>query len=150
MANRLRDKISSFFGIKRIKPKTPLTDMLDKGKIITLTRQLDSRNPRERENAEKALAVNRIQAKPYLQDLISKPGTDFNANVSAIRILGMLNGPGVIPGPGAGPSPPEPPRGLVVDHKFVAEMEEKLRRTTDPALRKEIVRILEKMKTRPI
>lgn len=150
MTTTFRDKVSAFLGIKKIKPKPPLMDILEGGRMVSLTRQLASRNPTERQNAEKALAVNKIEAKPYLEQIISKPGADANASVSAIRLLGMINGPGAIPGSGMVPSPPSPPRGLIVDQKFVAHMEEKLRETTDPRLRKEIIRILEMMRTRPI
>lgn len=147
MANTMRDKISAYLEARRIRPKSPLMDMLEGGRMISLTRQLESRNPMERQNAEKELAIRKIEAKPYLEQLISKPGTDVNASVSAIRILGMINGPGAVPGPGMMPGRhPFPPRGLVTDKRFVMEMEEKLRRTTDPKLRDEITSILKKMK----
>ena len=70
----------------------------------------------------------------------------YSSELPATRILGMMNGPGAIPGPGMIPNHLLPPSDLMLDNRFVAQMEEKLRNTTDPELRKEITKILEKMR----
>jgi len=100
----------------------------------------------EHKTAEREPTVRRIEAKPNLELCIPKQNADMQATLPAIRILGMINGPGAVPGPGMIPNHPFPPRDLMLDNRFVAQMEEKLRNTTDPELKKEITRILEKMK----
>ena len=122
-----------------IRPRKPL---IDDCRMVTPVKPLKPQNPIEQKGPEKELIPVKIGAKPNLEQLVSKP----NADLSAIRMLGMINGPGIIAGPGIMPYHPLQPRGLAADHRFVAEMEEKLRKTTDPRIRKEITKVLEKLK----
>jgi len=121
-----------------IRPKKPL---IDDCRMVTPLKQPKLQNPVEQKGAEKALAPGKIEAELHLGH-VQKP----NPDVSAVKMLGMINGPGMVAGPGLMPNHPLQPRGPEPDHVFVAEMEEKLRRTTDPRLRKEITKVLEKLK----
>lgn len=119
----------------------------DEKELASLVSQLKSRNPMERKQAESELEKESRQAKPYLESLLAEPNIDFSTRFSAVRLLGRMEGPGGIK---QLPYPvmvdrPQPSKARV-DPTIIQELEESLRRTTDPKVRKSITEALDKIR----
>lgn len=121
------------------KPKSlPLVDRQD-DRMITLVRQLKSENPIERKSAAKKLKKHSERAKPYLERLLMDKTLDVDARLNAVRILGGIGGPSL------NGCPAENPGRVRMDPRIIQELQESLRRTTDPKIRKSIIDALEKL-----
>ncbi len=148
MQTRIRDRLERFFRGKSFPSKPPLTDRLDKDRLITLTKQLKSQNPMERKSAERELMDRGQEAKPYLEQLLSERKLDGDANLTAVRILGGLEGPAAVRPPYRVTNDSSGPK-IEVDPAILRALSESLRRSSNPKLRKHITNVLEKLKTRP-